>query len=166
MSALENLTRGVNDELKVQWAHLTEADVEAVVEVEKRAYSHPWSMGNFRDALSAGNWAQGLKCEDQWVGYYVAMQVLDEVHLLNITVAPSFQGQGWARCLMQALSLWAQTNQASSLWLEVRESNARALKLYRAFGFEQVGLRKDYYPSGRNSREAAVVMRMALNSSP
>jgi ribosomal-protein-alanine N-acetyltransferase len=123
-------------------------------------------MGNFKDALSAGNWAQGLKCEDQWVGYYVAMQVLDEVHLLNITVAPSFQGQGWARCLMQALSLWAQTHQASSLWLEVRESNARALKLYRAFGFEQVGLRKDYYPSGRNSREAAVVMRMALNSSP
>jgi ribosomal-protein-alanine N-acetyltransferase len=164
MTSLDDLTRGVNDELKVQWSRLTEVDVEAVVEVEKRAYSHPWSIGNFKDALKAGNWAQGLKCDDQWVGYYVAMQVLDEVHLLNITVAPSFQRQGWARCLMQSLALSAQSHQSTSLWLEVRESNARALKLYRAFGFEQVGLRKDYYPAGRNSREAAVVMRMALNS--
>jgi ribosomal-protein-alanine N-acetyltransferase len=115
--------------------------------------------------LARGLLSQGLKAGDQWVGYFEAMQVLDEVHLLNITVAPTFQRQGWARCLLQSLSLWSQAHQASSLWLEVRESNARALKLYRAFGFEQVGLRKDYYPAGRSSREAAVVMRMALNSS-
>lgn len=152
------------EQLTVALTTLTEADVEALVAVEKLAYSHPWSLGNFRDAFKAGNLAQGLRAGDQWVGYFVAMQVLDEVHLLNITVAPTFQRQGWARCLLQSLSLWSQAHQASSLWLEVRESNARALKLYQAFGFEQVGLRKDYYPVGRSSREAAVVMRMALNS--
>ena len=153
------------NDLEVQWAPLTEMDLESVVSIEKQCYSHPWSMGNFKDALKAGNWTQSLKTADAWVGYYVAMQVLDEVHLLNITVAPSFQRQGWARCLLQALSLSAQTHEAASLWLEVRESNVRALKLYRAFGFEQVGLRKDYYPTGRSQREAAVVMRLALNSS-
>lgn len=153
------------DQLTVELTPLTEADVEALVAVEKLSYSHPWTLGNFKDAFKADNLAQGLKAGDQWVGYFVAMQVLDEVHLLNITVAPTFQRQGWARCLLQSLSLWSQAHQASSLWLEVRESNARALKLYRAFGFEQVGLRKDYYPAGRSSREAAVVMRMALNSS-
>lgn len=152
--------------LDVQWTTLTAHDLEAVVAVEKQAYSHPWTLGHFTDALKAGNVAQGLKAGDQWVGYYVAMQVLDEVHLLNITVAPSFQRQGWARCLMQSLSLWAQVHQATTLWLEVRASNDRALKLYTGLGFEQVGLRKDYYPSGRNTREAAVVMRMALNSTP
>jgi ribosomal-protein-alanine N-acetyltransferase len=153
------------DQLTVELTPLTESDVEALVAVEKLSYSHPWTLGNFKDAFKAGNLAQGLKAGDQWVGYFVAMQVLDEVHLLNITVAPTFQRQGWARCLLQSLSLWSQAHQASSLWLEVRESNARALKLYQAFGFEQVGLRKDYYPAGRSSREAAVVMRMALNSS-
>jgi ribosomal-protein-alanine N-acetyltransferase len=152
------------DQLTVELTPLTESDVEALVAVEKLSYSHPWTLGNFKDAFKAGNLAQGLKAGDQWVGYFVAMQVLDEVHLLNITVAPTFQRQGWARCLLQSLSLWSQAHQASSLWLEVRESNARALKLYQAFGFEQVGLRKDYYPAGRSSREAAVVMRMALNS--
>jgi ribosomal-protein-alanine N-acetyltransferase len=157
-------TQALPHDVSVQWPPLTELDLDAVVAIEKQCYSHPWSVGNFKDALKAGNLAQGLKVGEQWVGYYVAMQVLDEVHLLNITVAPSFQRQGWARCLMQSLSLWSQTHQATTLWLEVRESNARALKLYHAFGFEQVGLRKDYYPSGRNSRETAVVMRMALNS--
>jgi [ribosomal protein S18]-alanine N-acetyltransferase len=153
------------DQLTVELTPLTESDVEALVAVEKLSYSHPWTLGNFKDAFKADNLAQGLKAGDQWVGYFVAMHVLDEVHLLNITVAPTYQRQGWARCLLQSLSLWSQAHQASSLWLEVRESNARALKLYRAFGFEQVGLRKDYYPAGRSSREAAVVMRMALNSS-
>ena len=152
------------DQLTVELTPLTESDVEALVAVEKLSYSHPWTLGNFKDAFKAGNLAQGLKAGDQWVGYFVAMQVLDEVHLLNITVAPVFQGQGWALCLMQSLSLWAQTHQATSLWLEVRESNARALKHYTGFGFEQVGLRKDYYPAGSNGREAALVMRMALNS--
>ena len=151
--------------MQVELTTVQETDLEAVVLVEQQAHAHPWSVGNFKDALKAGNMAQGLKAGEEWVGYFVAMQVLDEVHLLNITVAPSFQGQGWARCLMQSLSLWASAQQAKTLWLEVRESNARALKIYTAFGFEPVGLRKDYYPVALNKREAAVVMRLALNSS-
>jgi ribosomal-protein-alanine N-acetyltransferase len=150
--------------LQVVPVSLLETDLDAVVLIEQQAHPHPWSVGNFKDALKAGNVAQGLKAGEQWVGYFVAMQVLDEVHLLNITVAPTFQRQGWARCLMQSLSLWAATHQATTLWLEVRESNARALKLYTAFGFEPVGLRKDYYPAGPDKREAAIVMRLALNS--
>jgi ribosomal-protein-alanine N-acetyltransferase len=164
MTSFQDNKRIETDALQVQLTPLAEADLEAVAAIEQLAHPHPWSVGNFKDALKAGNLAQGLKAGAQWVGYYVAMPVLDEVHLLNITVAPVFQGQGWARCLMQSLSLWAQTQQANTLWLEVRESNARALKLYTAFGFEQVGIRKDYYPVSANRREAAVVMRMALNS--
>ena len=164
MTAFQDNKRIAIDALQVQLTPLTEADLDAVAAVEQLAHPHPWSVGNFKDALKAGNRAQGLKAGLHWVGYYVAMPVLDEVHLLNITVAPVFQGQGWARCLMQSLSLWAQTQQATTLWLEVRESNARALKLYTALGFEQVGIRKDYYPVSANRREAAVVMCMALNS--
>jgi ribosomal-protein-alanine N-acetyltransferase len=164
MTSFQDNKRIQTDALQVQLTPLTEADLEAVAAIEQLAHPHPWSVGNFKDALKAGNLAQGLKAGAQWVGYYVAMPVLDEVHLLNITVAPVFQGQGWARCLMQSLSLWSQSQQATTLWLEMRESNARALKLYTAFGFEQVGIRKDYYPVSTNRREAAVVMRMALNS--
>jgi ribosomal-protein-alanine N-acetyltransferase len=142
---------------------MSETDLVRVVAIEQLAYSHPWTLGNFKDALKAGNAAFKLMAGNSLVGYLVAMQVIDEVHLLNITIAPDFQRQGWARCLMQWLSLWSYQQAASHLWLEVRESNERALKLYKAFGFEQVGLRKDYYPSSRTAREAAVVMRKAIS---
>jgi ribosomal-protein-alanine N-acetyltransferase len=143
------LKQMLTPETQVQLLAMTEADLDAVVAVEQSAYSHAWTLGNFKDALKAG---------------YVAMQVIDEVHLLNITVAPPFQRQGWARCLMQSLSLWSQAHGATCLWLEVRESNAPALNLYQSFGFQQVGLRKDYYPAGRTTRESAVVMSMPLKA--
>ena len=151
-------------ETQVQLLNMTEADLEAVVAVEQSAYSHAWTLGNFKDALKAGYVAHRLVAGEHLVGYLVAMQVIDEVHLLNITVAPAFQRQGWARCLMQSLSLWSQAQGANCLWLEVRESNAPALSLYKSFGFQQVGLRKDYYPAGRTTRESAVVMSMPLNT--
>jgi ribosomal-protein-alanine N-acetyltransferase len=105
-----------------------------------------------------------LEAGEHLLGYLLAMQVVDEVHLLNITVAPDFQRQGWAQALLEYLKLWSLQQGANCLWLEVRESNERALKLYQAFGFEQVGLRKDYYPAGRTARESAVVMRMGIAS--
>jgi ribosomal-protein-alanine N-acetyltransferase len=151
-------------EIRVQLLTMTEADLEAVLAIEQTAYSHPWTLGNFKDALKAGNVAHRLVAEEQLVGYFVAMQVIDEVHLLNITVAPAYQRQGWARCLLQFLCFWSQTHGASCLWLEVRESNAPALNLYQSFGFQKVGLRKDYYPAGRTTRESAVVMSMSLKA--
>ena len=153
-------------DLRVQLLPLDASDLERVVRVEQLAYSHPWTIGNFNDALKAGNAAFKLEAGEHLVGYMVAMQVIDEVHLLNITVAPAFQKQGWALALLQYLQLWSVQQGAHSLWLEVRQSNQRALKLYQAFGFEQVGLRKDYYPESRTSRESAVVMRMTLMSDP
>ena len=158
------LKQMLTPEIQVQLLSMTEADLEAVVAVEQSAYSHAWTLGNFKDALKAGYVAHRLVAGEQLVGYFVAMQVIDEVHLLNITVAPPFQRQGWARCLMQSLSLWSQAHGATCLWLEVRESNAPALNLYQSFGFQQVGFRKDYYPAGRTTRESAVVMSMSLKA--
>ncbi len=152
--------------LKVELLNLSEPDLARVVAVEQTAYSHPWTLGNFKDALKAGNAAFKLEAGEHLIGYLVAMQVIDEVHLLNITVAPSFQRQGWAQALLQYLKLWSLQQGAKCLWLEVRQSNHRALKLYQAFGFEQVGLRKDYYPASRTSRESAVVMRMTIGTDP
>ena len=151
-------------DLKVQLLQLSESDLARVVAIEQTAYSHPWTIGNFRDALKTGYAAFKLEAGEHLLGYLLAMQVVDEVHLLNITVAPDFQRQGWAQALLEYLKLWSLQQGANCLWLEVRESNERALKLYQAFGFEQVGLRKDYYPAGRTTRESAVVMSMPLTS--
>lgn len=137
-------------------------DLDAVLAIEQRAYSHPWTAGHFRDALASGYWVQCLRLDDVLLGHVVAMPGVDEAHLLNITVAPEHQGQGWALMMLDALALWSRRQGAQCLWLEVRQSNARALQVYVRYGFVQVGLRKDYYPADRQQREHAVVMSLNL----
>ena len=145
---------------------LAPEQLEAVMAIEQTAYSHPWTRGNFRDALASGYWAQGLWLGDELLGYALAMPGVQEAHLLNITVAPAHQGQGWARRLLDALAQWSRSQGADWLWLEVRQSNAHAQQIYEHWGFRRVGLRKDYYPADRQQREHAVVMSLNLKLSP
>ena len=136
--------------------------LDEVLRVENRAYASPWSRTNFLDALHSGYQAQMLVADASVLGYFVAMKGVDEVHLLNITVAPEYQGQGWSRLLLDALALWARGAGAEWLWLEVRVGNARAIRVYEAHGYRRVGLRKGYYPAGTGQREDAIVMSLRL----
>ncbi|MDB5911491.1 MAG: ribosomal-protein-alanine acetyltransferase-like protein [Ramlibacter sp.] len=140
---------------------MTEARLDQVVAIERRAYGHPWTRGNFADSLRSGYQAQLLCAGDFVLGYFVAMQGIDEVHLLNITVDPACQGQGWGRVMLDALSLWARGQGAQWLWLEVRNSNARAQEIYLRYGYRRVGDRKNYYPAD-GGREDAIVMSLRL----
>jgi [ribosomal protein S18]-alanine N-acetyltransferase len=141
---------------------MTHENLDAVMAIEQSAYSHPWSRGNFRDSLNPLFDAQCLWLGDELLGYFLAMHGVEEMHLLNITVAPARQGQGWAHMMLDALSLISRGVGAQTLWLEVRQSNARALQVYERYGFVRVGLRKDYYPADRQQREHAVVMSLKL----
>jgi ribosomal-protein-alanine N-acetyltransferase len=136
--------------------------LEQLLQVEQRAYPHPWTRGNFLDALKSGYHARALLAGEELLGYYVAMQGVDEVHLLNITVSPDYQRQGWGRIMLDALAIWARGLGAQWLWLEVRVSNTRAIAIYEAHGYRRVGLRKNYYPAGQGQREDAVVMSLRL----
>ncbi len=136
--------------------------LNSVLAVELRSYAHPWSRGNFIDALNSGHQAQLLMADDVLLGYFIAMKGVDEVHLLNITIAPEHQGQGWAWVCLDALALWARGQAAQWLWLEVRVSNVRAMKVYAAHGYKRVGQRKDYYPAAGGQREDAIVMSQKL----
>ena len=148
--------------LEARFETLTPQLLDAVLPVEQRAYAHPWSHANFVDALASGYEAQVLMGDDTVLGYFVAMKGVDEVHLLNITVAPEHQGQGWAHVMLDALTLWAKGQGADWLWLEVRSGNLRATKVYEAQGYRRVGLRKNYYPAVQGQREDAVVMSLRL----
>ena len=141
---------------------LTPERLPAVLAVEQSVYSHPWTRGNFTDTLAAGHHALCLLGGDELIGYFVAMPGFEEVHLLNITVAPAHQRQGWALVLLDALLLWSRAQGAQWLWLEVRASNTRAQQIYLKRGFARVGLRKAYYPAGHGLREDAVVMNLRL----
>lgn len=150
---------------------LTVADLDAVMCIEVQAYPFPWTRGNFLDSLAAGYWTQGLfgPAEQALPGapptllaYAWALPGVDEVHLLNLTVAPWAQRRGHARSLLDRLVDWARAEGAEQLWLEVRPSNLTAIALYRAHGFQTVGLRPGYYPAAQGQREDATVMVLAL----
>jgi [ribosomal protein S18]-alanine N-acetyltransferase len=133
-------------------------DLAQVMMIEREAYLWPWSEGNIRDSINQGYCCQILRSGDDLLGYFVAMLGVQEVHLLNITVAPEHQRQGWARVMLDALHEWAHTQGAQWVWLEVRVSNERALAIYEHYGFRRVGMRKAYYPLDGLQREDAVVM--------
>jgi len=152
----------VPEPIEARFEPLTVERLDAVLRIEQAAYTHPWTHGNFSDAIRSGYQGQLLLAGDELLGYFVAMKGVDEVHLLNITVAPAYQRQGWARVMLEALALWARGQGAEWLWLEVRVSNARAITVYESHGFRRVGLRKGYYPAGHGQREDAVVMSLHL----
>ena len=141
---------------------LTVVDLGAVLAIENAAYEFPWTRGNFIDALAAGNHAQGLRdAAGTLCAYCVAMAGVQEMHLLNLTVAPPYQHRGLARLMLDALVAASGAADARWLWLEVRESNQRAQAVYRRYGFEPIGVRRGYYPATGGQREDAIVMRLA-----
>ena len=148
--------------VEARFEPMTPRRLDAVLRIEQAAYSHPWSRGNFVDTLAAGHQAQCLLAGEELLGYFVAMPGFRETHLLNLTVAPAYQRQGWALVMLEALTLWARGQGAEWLWLEVRLGNARAQKIYLDHGFVRVGARKGYYPLGPGEREDAVVMSLRL----
>ena len=137
--------------------------LDLVVAIEQRAYAHAWSRLNFLDALHAGYQAQMLLADNgEVLGYFVAMKGVDEVHLLNITVAVEHQGQGLAGLMLDALAVWTRGQGLHWIWLELRLGNAAALRVYERQGFRRVGVRKDYYPAANGQRESAIVMTLQL----
>jgi ribosomal-protein-alanine N-acetyltransferase len=138
-------------------------DLDAVVEVERRAYAFPWTRGNFIDSLAAGYLAELLLAADgAVVGYFLAMPAVDELHLLNLTVAPAWQRRGLARRLLDVLEQRCRERGLRAIWLEVRTSNARARAVYARRGYVEAGRRPRYYPAGPAGREDAVLMRLDL----
>lgn len=138
-------------------------DLPAVLEVENAVYPHPWSHANFLDSLDGGHEAWVLRDGNGvLLGYFLMMLIVDEAHLLNISVRGDLHGRGVGRLLLDKVARMARDKGMASILLEVRPSNARAIRLYQRFGFEQIGRRKAYYPAADNTREDAVVMRFCL----
>jgi ribosomal-protein-alanine N-acetyltransferase len=149
----------------VRPAPMTVAMVDEVAAIEATAYSFPWTRGNFIDSLAAGYLAEVLlDAGGRVVAYDVAMKGVDEMHLLNITVAPAHQGRGHALTLLDRLVERCRLLQAGTLWLEVRQSNERARRIYERYGFRPKGLRRGYYPAPQGQREDALVMSLAIGT--
>ena len=145
-----------------QLRRMREADIDAVMDIELRAYPFPWTPGNFRDCLRAGYAMWVLEDDVGLVGYAAASVQAGEAHLLNICIDPTVQSRGQGRRLLRAMRRIAKGQGAERMFLEVRPSNPRAITLYHEEGFNEIGRRPRYYPDHDGRREDAIVMAMEL----
>ncbi|MDQ8037664.1 MAG: ribosomal protein S18-alanine N-acetyltransferase [Pedobacter sp.] len=140
---------------------MTAADLPLVLSIEARGHAFPWTEGNFRDGLESGYYMVVMEQQGKLIGYGVVQIILDEGHLLNITIDPKLNGRGLGRELLLHLLDHARTH-TDTLFLEVRPSNSRAIALYQTSGFNEIGLRRNYYPAKDGGREDALLMAMAF----
>ena len=146
---------------EMRFRPLQMADLDTVMAIEPDIYPFPWSHGNFSDSLKAGYSCWACEIDGQLMGYAVLMMVLDEAHLLNISIAKGFQGRGLGRKLLEHIIAKARQHGGQMMFLEVRPSNKAALRLYEDMGFNEFSVRKGYYPAA-NGREDAILMGLAL----
>jgi [ribosomal protein S18]-alanine N-acetyltransferase len=137
------------------------ADLDEVLAIEQGIYSHPWTMGHFRDSLHAGYSCWVMECGGQLAGYGVLMIGVGEAHLLNLSVAADWQGQGLGRSLLHHFIAIARGSEARRIFLEVRPSNEAARWLYADIGFRELYVRRGYYPA-EAGREDAILMGLDL----
>lgn len=138
-------------------------DMSSILTIEAKNYQYPWQEDVFKDCFIAVNYSCWV-CEDdeKIIGYAILSVGAGEAHVINISVDPQKQGLGLGRKMMEHL-IGIAGKKAETLFLEVRPSNQRAIRLYKRLGFNEVGLRKDYYPA-REGREDAVILALALVS--
>jgi ribosomal-protein-alanine N-acetyltransferase len=144
-------------------AVVTEKDLPAIAVIEREAFTDPWSEKSFREALAHPSiyFVAARGDAGEVLGYVVAWFVADEGQIANLAVAPSGWGHGIGRSLLDAALREAVLRKATEVYLEVRDSNERARRLYRSRGFEEVGRRRGYY---RRPVEDAIVLRRTLKS--
>ena len=156
------------------------ADLDEVLKIESVSHIHPWTKGNFSDSLAAGHWAYCIRPQvDQMVkgsyldpavlwAYCILFPAVDELHLLNITVSPHLRKLGLGQRMMAAIEGVAAQQKMPRIILEVRPSNTAAITLYQKLGYEQIGVRKNYYPANpeTGSREDALVLAKSIKLEP
>lgn len=129
--------------------------------IERESFGDPWGPREFTSALNAPQ-SIFLVAEDAdgvVAGYTIALVVVDEAEILNIAVHPELRGRGIGGDLLDAAVVEVTSRGAEQVYLEVRESNDAARKLYAARGFDEISRRRGYY---RNPVEDALVLRLAM----
>ena len=137
------------------------ADLSEVANLEKSLYAFPWSLGNFRDSVTAGYDCWTATHGETVIGYAVLMVALDEAHLLNFAVASEWQNQGIGRAFLRHMIQVARLAACEIVYLEVRPSNLSARHLYKVAGFQQIAIRPEYYPAVAG-REDALFLGLSL----
>lgn len=167
MMVIETAVKTYSASFPVEIREMRETDLEQVICIEHEIFLFPWSIGNFSDSIKSGYHCRVLvqpgsePNTDVVMGYGILMIGPDEAHVLTLGIGFSWQNQGLGGKMLLHLIELSRKHQAKFVLLDVRESNTGAANLYRRLGFQQIAVRKGYYPA-MCGREDALVMKLEL----
>ncbi len=138
-------------------------DIASIMKIERQAYNYPWSAQIFRDCLRVGYCCWVTEHQENIVAYGIMTVAVGESHVLNLCVSPDYRSQGLGKKLMSHLLDVAHDHDANMTFLEVRPSNFAAIKLYMDLGFDEIGIRRNYYPAKIGREDALILARTAGN---
>ena len=153
----------------VGFRRMRRGDLDAVMQNETRSYAFPWTRGIFLECLASHyhSWVMSLlddSGEEKIIGHCVISSAAGEAHLLNVCVCRDFQGEGFGRQLVEYMIEVIRGLNASVVFLEVRPSNHVAIELYESLGFNEIGIRKNYYPAHIGQEDAKILaLQLDLN---
>ncbi len=150
---------------RLRFRHMTPADLDQVIRVEREVYEFPWSERIFNDCIRVGYHCWLALAGDAVVGHAVISVTAGESHMLNLSIARAHQRRGYGRQFIEFLVADARAHAAETMLLEVRPSNTAAIQCYHAAGFSEIGSRKDYYPAA-GGREDALLFARHIPSQP
>jgi len=133
---------------------MTQFDLEPVMAIETEAYDYPWTPGIMSDCLKVGYHCFVYEVDCEIRGYVIFSTVLDEAHLLNLCIDPHYQNKGYGKAFLTWLMNHVRENGSKTLYLEVRASNRAAIHLYETLGFNELGIRPNYYPAKSGKEDA------------
>jgi ribosomal-protein-alanine N-acetyltransferase len=145
----------------MQFSNFKESDLSAIELIENEVHAYPWTRGNFLDSIKSSHTCLMMKLNEEIVGFTVMMFVLDECHLLNISIKKNMQKKGFGSHFLKEVIRRARLAHSKTIYLEVRISNHAAIHLYDKHGFNEMSIRKDYYRA-KEGREDAVLMGLVI----
>jgi len=147
---------------KSRFRLMVENDLDEVIAIEEATYPFPWTRRIFYDCLKVGYLCQVLELNKKIVAYCVMSVAVEEAHLLTIVVPEDEQGKGYGKKMLNEMILQAINDNAKRIYLEVRTSNKAAIQLYHQRGFNELGIRSNYYPA-EHGREDALILALDLS---
>ncbi len=145
----------------ISYRPMRTSDIKLIVAIENQVYHFPWTSRTFHDCMKIGYFCWVCERIDEVIGYGILSLGAGEAHVMNVCVSPKYQRQGLGRRMMKKLIEIALENYSRTLLLEVRPSNTVAVQLYLSMGFNEIGIRKNYYPA-RDGREDALMFSKEL----
>ena len=149
----------IQNSLLTNYIVMDDVHIQDVLCIERNSYNYPWSEKIFSDCIKNNYLCRILALDNELIGYLICSIIQDECHIMNLCIKSDFRRLGYARLILNELHSELRKLKCKIVFLECRSSNERALKLYYAEGYNEIGVRKNYYPAPDGYEDATILAK-------